>query len=449
MLGVICEAHSCTVEVLSFPACHLMWNLDRDEFNLMAWSPTEDIVALSDGNSSVRLLDANSGQQLRRIQVQCIFFRFLLWSPCGSYIAEQGSSPNEADGELYEALTIIKRSPGEVTFDHEDLVVLTLTEDFRLCTSLTTAECANTQSLVLGFSDRNRHGDRVGSPVVLILNASTGDQCHRLTLPVSPKHMAWYVVSVRHMVGSLCSQPALLMSAPNAITAPSYDPEIVHLDPPARIDQREAAEFVAQQEAGFVERLIQSHVMSAGASASGQDAHEAKLWKVTFTRCPKALIEALRNAVALQSCLAALEKEGYAWILPNSDIVRVMIFVHPAEYPDVKATIPLFSPCKSFSIFFTKDFEHLIDDVLSNVGKGAVSKFRSERSLTDTCSDAATADTSPPGDLEPSHPFRDFGVQRTFVHLRLADADASSVVQSSTEAHHGGTNPRRVSAFLD
>merc|ERR1712113_1285553 len=84
---------------------------------------------------------------------------------------------------------------------------------------------------------------------------------------------------------------------------------------------------------------------------------------------------------------------------------------------------------------------HRLSEALSAVGQGAIGKSRHCRPLEETDSVHATVDTD---DLDDVSLWRDGGVQRTVVHFLPCHLDAASVVQSSTEAHGGGTNPRRV-----
>merc|ERR1712137_1094573 len=60
---------------------------------------------------------------------------------------------------------------------------------------------------------------------------------------------------------------------------------LVHIDPPARIDQGEAAEIVAQQEAGWTERLVPSapaYDSEGPSDLPGRDGEE--LWKIELKR---------------------------------------------------------------------------------------------------------------------------------------------------------------------
>ena len=61
---------------------------------------------------------------------------------------------------------------------------------------------------------------------------------------------------------------------------------LVHIDPPARIDQDEAAQIVAQQEAGLLERLLSSTLVheSEGPSVA-TDTEREGLWKIELKRC--------------------------------------------------------------------------------------------------------------------------------------------------------------------
>jgi len=163
------------------------------------------------------------------------------------------------------------------------------------------------------------------------------------------------------------------------VAAPADDLEalpLVHVDPPARIEEGESAEIVAQQQAGFIERLLLSNTpvydSPNEAPAAFSDADRTKLWKVEFGRCPHRLLEALSTGRPLQACRSALEKAGHAWTLPDGN----MIFVNPCQYRVAMRALVQFPQSKRFSVFFVSSFEHLIDETLSNVGKGAIGKAR-------------------------------------------------------------------------
>jgi len=222
---------------------------------------------------------------------------------------------------------------------------------------------------------------------------------------------------------------------------------VEHIDPPARIDAHEAAMLVAEQQASFVNlwRDTPSTFGEAGYHLTAEpeaSLTKEKLFLVQFKRCPAQLPEALTSGLALKSCRTALEEAGHQWRLPDGNL----IFVHPWQYRvALQASWPAI---RSFSVIFSEGLEYLVEESISNVARGAVAKSRSVLRTEGSASDEAMLDTQ---DLEERGSFAQGIVEeptlvtvRTFLDFIPRYLNPASVVQSSTEIHGGGLNPRRV-----
>lgn len=220
---------------------------------------------------------------------------------------------------------------------------------------------------------------------------------------------------------------------------------VEHVEPPAYIPADEAARLVAGQEASFVELQHDPFVCESGrlctpdSSISG---NSEKLFLVQFKRCPAELPKALISGLALKSCRTALEAAGHQWKLPDGNL----IFVHPWQYrAAMNASWP---ELRSFSVVFSEGLEYLVEESISNVGRGAVAKTRSILHTHCNSSDVAVFDaqefngTGSAGSSDSTEPC--LVTIRTFLDYAPRLLDSTSVVQSSTEVHNGGLNPRRV-----
>ena len=89
-----------------------------------------------------------------------------------------------------------------------------------------------------------------------------------------------------------------------------------------------ATQVVAQIEAGTIARQAGSVVSEDMESEPTEDPGNDRLLLLQFNRCPKAVRNALIEGLPLMECRAALEQEGYSFLLPCGN----MVFVHPTQY---------------------------------------------------------------------------------------------------------------------
>jgi hypothetical protein len=229
---------------------------------------------------------------------------------------------------------------------------------------------------------------------------------------------------------------------------------VPHMEPAAHIDEHEAREFVAQQEACFVERNLQ-HDEHGLCDVDPDDA----LFVCKLNRNPKVLRKALCGGRALQSCRAALEEAGYNWKLDSGTLV----FVHPWQYLAAIHSLRNWHT-QPDNIVFAKSVEHLVDETIAESvagGWGAWAKHCLPLSIANE-SEAATAGNSEQASLDQGSqaasveegralsmalPEEGFVVSRTFLCEAPGRRPPEAVTQSTTEADsqkRKGTNPRRA-----
>mmetsp|Transcript_82483 Transcript_82483/g.156972 ORF Transcript_82483/g.156972 Transcript_82483/m.156972 type:complete len:561 (+) Transcript_82483:50-1732(+) len=217
--------------------------------------------------------------------------------------------------------------------------------------------------------------------------------------------------------------------------------QVVHVDPPTRIDAHEAALITAEQHVS----LIEHQIGAASAPEPVTSNEQEKIFFVQFKRCPKELPIALSQGLPLKMCRRALEDAGHNWNLPNGD----MVFVQPWQYRAVMHAHAHLQVSNCFSIIFCESFEYLVEESIQNVGKGALAKNRSGLHLQCDASDgaqvAAEEVESLMGSDQESDVVTEPQILRTFIHFALRYClPSDAVTQSSTEADKGGLNPRRV-----
>ncbi|CAE8587476.1 unnamed protein product, partial [Polarella glacialis] len=224
-----------------------------------------------------------------------------------------------------------------------------------------------------------------------------------------------------------------------------------HHEPAAEIDPLEAQIIVWQQEAGFIERNLNS-----ASAREGVD----RIWLCTFNRFPDELRRALHHGPALQQSREALELAGMDWQLRDSG---AMVIVHAWQYQQVIAALP--PQLGHRDLVIASSLEYLLEldlatllspsgglkgawvqarhevDVVLEVGSGALSEDSEERSEMELAgASGATAE-----DWE-------VRVARTFlcaapVRQRNIPLTQSDTTESDVDARRQ-RNPRRAAALL-
>mmetsp|Transcript_16702 Transcript_16702/g.30969 ORF Transcript_16702/g.30969 Transcript_16702/m.30969 type:complete len:713 (-) Transcript_16702:191-2329(-) len=495
-----CTAHN--IEALSLPSCRLVWKIYAVSFNCFEWSPYEDVVAIDCDQSSVRLLDVRNGSEINRHTCphHIAKLEYSRWSKYATHLACTGHDEHEDPFDDERFLTIFQMSPN--TSLQEVSGVCRPLSDFAEgpCYFFDFVDNGAVPELVLCFAQMDHGGSDIkmvdANTLELLRSASVPLPVLYLTQALDTTRLANKLafaegiedVSTSSLLpgtrveahsltreelngkfgriqgrqgdrfqvmfedakygGKALKASNLRVAAIDVVPQACHSRTLplVHIHPPARIDQEEAAEIVAQQEAGWIERLISS----TSAHDDPEDpsdlpaANGEELWKIELKRCPQRLLEELSIGTSLRACREALENAGLQWNLPDGNA----LFVNPCQYKAAMRALAHFPDTIRFSIFFVRSFEHLIEETLSSVGQGAVAKTRSCQPLDENGTGQSTVGTDMEHDTLDDL-WCDGGVQRTFIHMLPRHIDAHSVVQSSTEVHGGGTNPRRVLPLPD
>lgn len=222
--------------------------------------------------------------------------------------------------------------------------------------------------------------------------------------------------------------------------------EIVsHSEPPAQIDPCIAAEVVDIIEADQIEQRVKREQLAISEPVSDNEEPQSvgHLILLQFNRCHKALRDALSEGLPLKGCREELEQHGFNFRLPCGN----MVFVHPDQHHAARmAHLPeqkMKQQC--FYIIVAADLEYLVDETLDGLGKGAWGKIREPLQSEDAsvCATIATHDSDGKLGTTEAHDIP-LEISRTFLEFYLrAFRDPKSVVQSTTEAHGAGLNPRR------
>lgn len=130
-------------------------------------------------------------------------------------------------------------------------------------------------------------------------------------------------------------------------------------------------------------------------------------------------------------------KAGFQWLHESG----AKIFVHPWQFEATMATIAQQGlPLRPYDVIVSESLEYLVQASLSDIPCRDGARMKTRQVLEP----AVYADESQP-DTEDEDLVMTLVIARTFLcavpRLRACD----SVTQSTTEAHRGGLNPRRVS----
>eukprot|EP00931_Biecheleriopsis_adriatica_P050534 TRINITY_DN29265_c0_g1_i1.p1 TRINITY_DN29265_c0_g1~~TRINITY_DN29265_c0_g1_i1.p1 ORF type:complete len:655 (-),score=106.37 TRINITY_DN29265_c0_g1_i1:97-1815(-) len=136
-----------------------------------------------------------------------------------------------------------------------------------------------------------------------------------------------------------------------------HEQAVEHMSPAAEITPEEAAQVVAEQESGLIERLIGTGVIP-DTEDSGDDAPE-DIYILKLNRIPSFIRRDLSISNSLARCRAALHEAGYPW----KTMEGAFVFVHPHQYRQVMASSRQLRPD---NVIVSASMEHLVAEVLVN-----------------------------------------------------------------------------------
>jgi len=216
-----------------------------------------------------------------------------------------------------------------------------------------------------------------------------------------------------------------------------------HADQPTTIDQREAAQFSAEQHVGFIERNLGTMVDKP--TVYTDDGLQEGLLMCKINRNSKQLRSELMEGPSLQRCRDALAANGNLW----KDLSGALIFTHPLQYRMALVGLK-HTQLQADHIVFAESLEYLVEEAMSRC-KSAWMKIRV--AISGSSSEIATfgggeeiesvsGGSTSSEQLDWSE-YAEIVVQRTFITLVLRHAAESEATKSTTDAHlHSTANPR-------
>jgi len=231
----------------------------------------------------------------------------------------------------------------------------------------------------------------------------------------------------------------------NGLTEPEEQPspvvtmDIQHLEMATGVDPIEAALTADAQLASFIAEGRfpgQGAVTEADSDEGVEWVPDERVFLLDINRPSKGMCDALDDGRPLRACRDALDVAGHPWKL----LTGTRVFVHPEQYRAVMRALNG-QTILSWHVVMTQSLEHLVEESLAGIGKGAWARDRT--ALEMRASGTAVATTgSASSDAEPSYQFE---VKRTFLCVTACPRPAATVAQSTTEAHENAVvNPRRV-----
>jgi hypothetical protein len=246
--------------------------------------------------------------------------------------------------------------------------------------------------------------------------------------------------------------------------------EVVHSEPSVIPDPSD--EILADHIwASGVESLINGASVSiddspdcAVAEPALEAAEKDDIYLLQFSRNPEQFENSLSCGISLKSCRDALEEAGLPWNLPSV----AKVFVHPSQYRQSLEFLERYDTrLRPYHVVVAASLQHLVDESLSGIPcrQGARIKKRVTLGAAQSGKRVKAHEEQSGGRKEADSDGEDATIgessqtvlempmivceQRTFIcclprfpYLR----DATSVPQSTTEAH-GGLNPRRIMAM--
>lgn len=241
------------------------------------------------------------------------------------------------------------------------------------------------------------------------------------------------------------------------IEAPLVIEELDHDELPAAIDPQMASLNVRHKLADNIQAISEQELdKTATVDEDSSEPKTEKIHVLEYNRHPEAFRQALCDGPALQQCRYDLEAAGCKWVLGSG----AKMFVHPHQYAQTcVALVEQGFNLRPFNVVVAESLEYNVQACLEDLShrQGARVKNRTElhevalaadacAEMSEGCAEEDTAeDVFDVSDFDKDcwegFPF---AVSRTFLCVAPRLRNSQSVTQSTTEAHDGGRNPRRV-----
>lgn len=232
------------------------------------------------------------------------------------------------------------------------------------------------------------------------------------------------------------------------VDAPPVIEDVHHSEAPATIDEQMASMHVEHKLADNITGLrvpgLEEHALDARANAS-TDSEEIHL--LEYNRHPESFRRALCEGPPLQQCRSALEAAGHKYLLGSG----AKMFVHPHQYKQTcVAIVEQGFNLRPFHVIAAQSFEYHVEACLADLSyrQGARVKRRTfihEMAAAGHDGSSSLAESGSDGsEVDEEQVLPPLVVSKTFICVAPSLRNANSVTQSTTEAHSGGLNPRRL-----
>ena len=210
-------------------------------------------------------------------------------------------------------------------------------------------------------------------------------------------------------------------SAGNVVQSQSADEEVTqhvqHHEPAAQRDPELTAMQDAQDWADQVAAQIQANGPGAQENAKATEA----VYLRQYNRHSERFRQALITAKPLESCRSALDAKGHQWLHESG----AKVFVHPWQFELVMASVKQKGwTLRPYHVIVAESLEYYLDVSLSDLPCRDGAGVKKRQAL-----------------VEPEYALVE---ERTFLCCIRRLPAPKRFTQSTTEAHGGGLNPRRV-----
>eukprot|EP00406_Dinophysis_acuminata_P037331 CAMPEP_0179371212 /NCGR_PEP_ID=MMETSP0797-20121207/85602_1 /TAXON_ID=47934 /ORGANISM="Dinophysis acuminata, Strain DAEP01" /LENGTH=510 /DNA_ID=CAMNT_0021087043 /DNA_START=69 /DNA_END=1601 /DNA_ORIENTATION=+ len=229
------------------------------------------------------------------------------------------------------------------------------------------------------------------------------------------------------------------------VDAPPVIEEVQHSEPAATVDEHMASVNVEHKLADNVTALrAQGPAEHAPGADAGSPAETEEIHLLEYSRHPESFRRALCEGPPLQPCRSALEAAGHRHLLGSG----AKMFVHPDQYVQTcVAIVEQGFNLRPFHVVVAKSLEYHVEACLADLSYRQGARVKRRTVIHET---GAPGDNGSPSSVEAASDGSDadeeHGYSKTFLCAAPPRRNADSVTQSTTEAHSGGLNPRRVRA---
>eukprot|EP00929_Paragymnodinium_shiwhaense_P015435 TRINITY_DN12351_c0_g1_i2.p1 TRINITY_DN12351_c0_g1~~TRINITY_DN12351_c0_g1_i2.p1 ORF type:complete len:572 (-),score=61.68 TRINITY_DN12351_c0_g1_i2:320-2035(-) len=244
-----------------------------------------------------------------------------------------------------------------------------------------------------------------------------------------------------------CMELAELRShgAPESVDArPSATIEDVSWSEPAAARDERLLQIQADTDwAEYIESSMRDQQVPTASVAEDEAPSGEALHLLTYRRCPHRFHAALDEGPALEECRQAMEDAGRPWRLYSG----AHVFVHPDQYDVALAEVEQrgIQLC-AHHVIVSESLEHSLSASLQDLPRRLGIRVR-DRSGLGLVAQSANSDEVALHETQEvweEQEFAGYCEERTFLCNCTPLRNSGSVAQSTTEAHQGGLNPRRV-----